>query len=151
MKRVLLSIVLVLGLGVAGNAFSQTLCVKVRTADLRSSPSFTGSVVLLQVPRHYPLIVQAENGDFLRVSDFLGREGWIAKSLLGEQEGVVVNARVANVRSGPGEDHAVLFKARQGVTFRVLEVGSDWLRVKHESGKQGWIYKSLVWGLESQV
>ncbi len=128
-------------------SFGQFMCVNERTANLRSSPSLTGSLVVLQAPRHYPLQVQEENGDFLRVRDYQGRDGWVAKSVVAPANGVVVNAGTVNVRSGPGKNHAVIFKARKGVTFRVHQDQMGWIYVEHESGKKGWIFKDLVWGI----
>ena len=151
MKNIIFSVVLVLTFVLAGNSFGQILCVKNKTANLRSSPSLTGSIVILQVPRHYPLDIQGENGDFLYVRDFQGRDGWVAKSVVHPEAGIIVNVRIVNVRSGPGKDHEVLFKARRGVTFRVLQNQLNWLYVEHETGKKGWIYKDLVWGLKSKA
>jgi SH3-like domain-containing protein len=131
----------------AGNSFGQFLCIKTGTANVHSSPSLKGSYVLLQVPRHYPLDVQAEKGDFLQVRDFEGREGWVTKSMVGPETGVVIGTSSANVRSGPGETYEVIFKARKGVTFLVTETRNDWLKVEHESGRKGWVHKSLVWGI----
>ena len=130
----------------AGSAFGRMSQVVGKTAALRSSPSLTGSIVLLQVPRHYPLQIEGEQGDFLRVRDYRGQDSWIEKQLVGDGSGVIVKADLANLRSGPGSDSQILFKARRGVTFRVLDDRSGWLQVEHASGRQGWIYKELVWG-----
>lgn len=138
---ILLSAVPVLG---------QTSSVIGKTAALRSSPSVTGSIVLLEVPRNYPLEVEGESGDFLRVRDYRGQDSWIEKRLVGDGDSVIVKADVANLRSGPGPGNQVVFKARRGVTFRVLDGQSDWLHVEHDSGRQGWIYKALVWGHEEE-
>jgi len=131
----------------AGQVSGQTLSVKEKTANLRSSPSLTGSIVLLQVPLHYPLKLQDENGEFLHVKDYRGREGWIAKNMVGSENSVVVNAGTVNVRQGPGQNYPIVFKAKTGVTFRFLESKGDWFQVEHESGRKGWIFKNLVWGL----
>jgi len=112
-----------------GTSLAQVLCVKEKSANLRSSPSLTGSIVLLQVPKHYPLQIQKEQGDFLEVRDFQGREAWVAKSVVGQENGVIVNAGSVNLRSGPGKNNKVVFKARRGVTFQVLRDQDHWLLV----------------------
>ncbi len=145
-KTVTFATLILLLLGVA-DTFGQTLCVKENTANLRSSPSLTGSYVKLTLPRYYPLQVQEENGDFLLVKDFRGRDGWIAKSVVAPMNGVVVNAGAVNLRSGPGTDNEVIFKAHKGVAFQTIRDQDGWLLVEHESGRKGWLSKDLVWGL----
>jgi SH3-like domain-containing protein len=147
MRIFIFSIVLLLTLVATGSVFGQKLCIKEHSADLLSSPSRSGSVVVLQIPKYYPLDVLGENGDFFRVRDFLGRNGWVEKALVQPQISIVVISSIANVRSGAGKDHEILFKARRGVTFRVLENRHGWLHVEHESGKTGWLFENLVWGL----
>jgi len=142
--RILLPVVLILL--PAANGFAQMACVIESRANLLSSPSVTGSYVVLQVPHHFPLEVLEEENGFLYVRDYSGRDSWIEKSQVGPADGVIVQAGVANVRSGPGPEQTLLFQARQGVTFRVIEARSDWLHVEHDSGKTGWIYQPLVWG-----
>ena len=55
--------------------------------------------------------------------------------------------QVVNLRKGPGLDHEIICKAEKGVAFKVIKKQEDWLEVLHESGKRGWIYKKLVWGI----
>ncbi|MDO3378437.1 SH3 domain-containing protein [Geoalkalibacter halelectricus] len=128
-------------------ATAEILSVTAHTSALRSSPSVGGSYVVVEVPRYYPLQVLATQGDFMQVRDYRGREGWVPRAEVGLQKGVVVNRPVVNVRSGPGERHEVLFQARRGVALRVMQEQMSWLQVVHESGRNGWVHKSLVWGL----
>ena len=43
-----------------------------------------------------------------------------------------------NVRSGPGENFSVVFSARGGDRFSVLEKQDKWLRVRAQDGREGW-------------
>jgi SH3-like domain-containing protein len=43
--------------------------------------------------------------------------------------------------------HELIFKALRGVAFKVVETEGEWVHIKHESGKQGWVHKKLTWGL----
>lgn len=137
---------LVFWLFLAGLASAEMVSVSVDSANIRSMPGLEGSLVILQAPLYYPLLVNEDKGEFLRVEDYLGREGWIAKSVVDPTAGVVVKVPRANVRSGPGTNTSILFAASQGVTFQVLEDRGKWLKVRHESGRIGWIFTSLVWG-----
>jgi SH3-like domain-containing protein len=129
-----------------GIASAETISVAVQSASLLSSPSDNRSMVVLQMPEHYPLTILEDTKDFYYVSDFVGRTGWIHKSDVSESKGVVVINRIANLRKGPGTDHEIAFQAEQGVAFKIIGQQEDWLNVAYEDGKTAWIYKTLVWG-----
>lgn len=130
-----------------GVSSAGTMSVAVHSANLRSAPSVSGSMVVLQIPEHYPLTILEEKEDFYYVSDFAGRTGWIHKSNVNDSTGVVVAKEIANVRKGPGMNNEIVYKAEKGVAFKVIGSQDNWLEVIHESNDKGWIYKSLVWGL----
>ena len=138
---------IVFSLLLCGVGHAEMMSVDVHSAALRSSPSSTASYVLLELPRYYPLAVLESTDEFYRVADFRDRTGWISKSELEKVPGVVVAGRIVNLRKESGTDSEIVFKAEKGVTFKVLEEKGDWLKVFHESGKIGWIYKKLVWGM----
>ena len=50
----------------------------------------------------------------------------------------------ANVREGPGMQHAVLFSADAGDDLTGLGYLGDWVRVMDGSGRTGWIARALV-------
>jgi len=129
------------------SCLAATVTVETHTANIRNlPPSRPGSFTVLEVPKYYPLSVQKSEGNYCKVSDFRSHEGWIKKSLVGPAPGVVVKVNSANVRKGPGEDYPIVFRALEGVAFKVLGEKGDWVEVQHESGKKGWIFKSLTWG-----
>ncbi len=143
--RLFLGTILLIVMG-AGNIHAEMVAVSLNRADIRSSPSEVVSTVVMQVPRYYPLSALESQQDFLKVTDYQGKSGWIQKSSVNKTRTVVVNtAGRANVRSGPGKDNKIVFKAHEGVCFKVLGEKDDWLQIQHESGVKGWIYKGLVW------
>jgi SH3-like domain-containing protein len=144
MMRFFVALVLVLFIGGIANA--EILSVSVHTAKIRSKPSLTHSYVILDAPRFYPLSVRGEENGYFKVRDFEGRRGWIKKSLVANTKGVVVDVKRANVRSGPGANYPIVFKAYRGVAFKVIGSKGEWLEVVHENGQKGWIFKSLTWG-----
>jgi SH3-like domain-containing protein len=130
-----------------GSAFAGGLAVNTNLANIRSYPGLGDSGIILQVPRYYPLKIREERGEFFRVEDYKARLGWVHASTVDKTPSIIVRANIANIRKGPGEDHEILFKAQEGVAFRLLENNGSWLQVRHESGRTGWISKSLVWGI----
>lgn len=142
--RYLLALLATMLLGAVASA--EIVTVTDYTADLRSAPSDTESYVVLQMPRYYPLSVQEAEGDFYKVRDYQGNQGWIRKSRVDATRGVVVEVEQAPVRRGPGPEHPLAFQADRGVTLKVLGERDNWLEVAHESGQTGWVYKHLTWG-----
>lgn len=129
-----------------GVSSAEMVCVAADTVDLRSSPNASTSHVVLQVPRHYPLTILGSNGEYYEAEDYQHRHGWIRKPAVDFAPCVVVNRENVNVRKGPGTGHEVVFQAKGGVTFQVLEESGGWLQVRHETGRLGWIHGELVWG-----
>lgn len=125
---------------------AEIVTVAVNMAEVQSRPSETATYVVVQAPRYYPLSVQSEKGDYYQVRDYQGLLGWIHKSLVSNAKGVVVEVDRANVRSGPGTNSPITFHAYKGVTFKVLAERDEWLKIIHEGGAQGWIFKPLTWG-----
>ena len=130
----------------AGNVYAEMVAVSGNLADIRSSPSLVVSTVLLQVPRYYPLSTQGSQGDFFKVTDYLDNTGWIQKTSVNNARAVIVKVENVNIRKGPGKRNPIVFRAQEGVAFKVLSEKGDWLQVKHESGVTGWLFKGLVWG-----
>ncbi|MBI2877325.1 MAG: SH3 domain-containing protein [Candidatus Tectomicrobia bacterium] len=104
--------------------------------------------VLWSVGQFYPLQVLSRNGRWYQVKDFEGDVGWIHRELTSKIPAVVVSARSANIRSGPGSRYQVRFVAERGSTFKILKKAGEWIRVRHADGDRGWVHRKLLWGLE---
>jgi SH3-like domain-containing protein len=140
--------IIALGLAVASAAESvEFVRVTAEAVNVRKSPARSAEA-LRQAFEDDPLRVLATRGAWLKVRDFEGREGWIYAGLTDGRATVIVTARVANVRSGPGTGHAVTHTAERGVAFRVTGTQGSWVRVTHADGAQGWVHRDLVWGDE---
>ncbi|WP_137921566.1 SH3 domain-containing protein [Hydrogenophaga sp. 2FB] len=127
-------------------ANAQTMVsVKGSTLNMRDGPG-TSTTVLWELKRGYPLQVTQRKGSWLKVRDFEGDTGWVARSLTGNAAHHVVKAKVANVRSGPGAQHRIVGKVAYGEVLRTREKRADWVRVERNEGPGGWIAKQLLWG-----
>jgi SH3-like domain-containing protein len=141
-----LAIAILLVLIVVTFASADILSVKNSSVEIRDSSNPYIAQVVLVVPQNYPLRVVEEEGGYYKVSDFMGRKGWVNKADIAPRRTVVVKVRSVNIRKGPGTGHDLLFHANRGVAFKVLERKGKWLKVEHESRRIGWISRSLVWG-----
>ena len=128
-------------------AWAQEL-VSVRNANvnLRAAPG-TQSQVLFKLAQGYPLQVLERRGSWLRVQDFEGDEGWIARSVTTNTPHHIVKGTAVNLRGGPGTQHPVVGKAAYGDVLRTSRRQGDWVQVQHPSGKgTAWVASSLLWG-----
>ena len=59
-------------------------------------------------------------------------------------ERLAVSAPVANIRSGPGTGHNVVWKVEQYFPIFVIEKSGEWYRFEDFEGDKGWVHRSLV-------
>ncbi len=59
-------------------------------------------------------------------------------------QSLTVRVRRGNVRSGPGDTYDVIGKVRRGQKFDVEARQGDWFKILLETGREGWVFKSLV-------
>ncbi|MCW7754738.1 SH3 domain-containing protein [Desulfobotulus sp. H1] len=123
---------------------AERLTVERPTVNVRSGPG-TQHSVLWQAEANYPLEVLEKRDGWVRFRDFEGYEGWVSANLTGTTPSVVVKNSKANVRSGPGTSHSIVFTVEKGVPFRVLGRQGEWVRIRHADGDEGWIHRNLVW------
>lgn len=128
----------------AGTAYAERLSIASDSVNIRSGPG-TKYPMLWQVEQFTPIEVINRQGEWIYFKDFEGTKGWIHKSLVTNAKSVVTIKDLCNVRSGPGAEKDILFKAERGVPFKVLEKKGHWLRIQHVDGDKGWIMDSLVW------
>jgi len=148
-KHIIFTIVLIAF--TASFATAQILSVKGNNINLRVEPS-TASTVKWQFSHGFPVQIIERKGDWVKVSDFEQDVGWIYGSLLSEKPYVIVRAHrnsktKINIRKGPSTKTTVVGKAFYGVVFEVLEKKDNWVKVRHESGLEGWVSANLVWGI----
>ncbi|AOF87380.1 bacterial SH3 domain protein [Hydrogenophaga sp. RAC07] len=128
----------------AANAQSM-VSVKGSTLNMREGPG-THTAVLWELKRGYPLQITGRKGSWVRVRDFEGDTGWVARSLTGNTPHHVVKSKVANLRAGPGTQHRIVGRLEYGELLRTREKRADWVRVERSEGVSGWIAKRLLWG-----
>ena len=114
--------------------------VNVRTGPGKNNP------VYMELFNGYPLKVVERKGEWLKIQDFENDTGWIFSSLVEKKNTVIVSAKSkANMRSGPGTSNPVVANLERGVVLDVLERKGNWVKVRHSSGTQGFIYAPLLW------
>lgn len=59
-------------------------------------------------------------------------------------ERLAISSPVANIRSGPGTSHNVLWKVEKYFPILVIEKSGEWYRFEDFEGDKGWVHRSLV-------
>ena len=67
------------------------------------------------------------------------------------QERMAIQSNVANIRSGPGTDEAVIWQAEQYYPVIILEKKGEWRRFQDFEGDQGWVHVSLLSTIKTVV
>jgi SH3-like domain-containing protein len=66
-------------------------------------------------------------------------------------ERLAISSDVANIRSGPGTEHDILWKVEKYHPIIIIEKSSSWLRFKDFEGDKGWVHKSLVTKMDTVI
>jgi SH3-like domain-containing protein len=66
-------------------------------------------------------------------------------------ERLAISAPVANIRSGPGVSHSVLWKVEKYFPILVIKKSDQWYFFQDFEGDKGWVHESLVGKLAAVV
>lgn len=150
-KYILLSFFLVSAFFfISSPAVAKMASIAGEKVQLRSGPG-TKYTAKYQYGDGYPLKVITEKGKWVKVKDFENDVGWVYKKYLTNTPHMIVKVnkgkkRKINIRSGPGTKYKIVGQAYYGVVFETISQKAGWANVKHESGLEGWIKRSLLWG-----
>ena len=66
-------------------------------------------------------------------------------------ERLAVAVSVANIRSGPGENHEILWEVEKYYPIDVFKKSGQWYHFRDFEGDEGWIHKSLLGKIPSVI
>jgi len=149
-KTTIILIILFILIFSATAALAKMVSVVGDNVNLRSGPG-TKYSVKWKYGSGFPLKVVQEKEGWLKVEDFEGDTGWLYQKLTSRNGHMIVKVhknenKKVNIRSGPGTKYKVVGKAYYGVVFKTIKQQNGWAQVKHDSGLEGWIKRSLLWG-----
>jgi SH3-like domain-containing protein len=124
------------------------ISVRVDQANFRAGPDLE-SRVKWDLEKYYPLSVKKRAGDWYRVVDYCGNEGWVHQITVDDPaRSVVVNGNDVNIRQSAGLDAKVTGSAYKGEIFFVVDQTDEWAEVQNSvDSRKGFIYKQLLWGI----
>jgi SH3-like domain-containing protein len=127
-------------------AWSLDFASTAQPALMLDAPSETGTPLAI-IPARYPLEVLVRTSDWLKVREAGGRIGWVAAARLGSKHYVIANRPVVSLYSQPRDDAPMVIQVAHDVLLG-LDPGAPpgWLKVRHDSGRQGYVKVGDVWG-----
>lgn len=75
----------------------------------------------------------------------------ILPGLVQAEERVSVTAGIANMRSGPGTNYAVLWQVEKYHPLTIIEKKGNWYKIKDFENDAAWLHKSLLGDIASVI
>lgn len=119
--------------------------LKFETVNLRTGPGTRYPIRWVYKRRHMPMEVVEEFGQWRKLRDMAGDEGWAHQSQIAGGRMAVFRAETV-LRRYPEQDAPPMIKVGKGVVAQVLECDIDWCEVQVESYK-AWASKKAIWGV----
>ena len=69
---------------------------------------------------------------------------WVLMAGVAFAERMAISSSIANIRSGPGKNHEILWKVEKYHPIFVERKAGDWYGFRDYEGDKGWVHKSLV-------
>ncbi len=114
--------------------------------NLRAGPGKQYPVEWVFLRRALPVEIVAEYGQWRKIRDIDGSEGWVHRSLLSSKRWVMIAGAVRTLRRKPEPDAAPVLRAEPGVLARLLSCRGAWCRVEIAE-REGWLLRDQIWGV----
>lgn len=135
--------------GTTGLPIPRFVSVKPETANVRVGPGLDYPVKWTFVRRGLPVEVIAESGNWRRIRDWDGEDGWMLGSLLSGRRTALVapwsGAKPVPMRARPRSEARVAAVVEPNVLVGIERCDGEWCRVKAQAVK-GYIRQTRIWG-----
>lgn len=95
--------------------------------------------------RDLPVKVVQVLGNWRKIEDPDGAQGWMHVRLLSDTGTAIVTEAMADLHEGRSADEPLLYRAAKGVVGRVSDCSAGWCRLDI-GGKHGYARASALWG-----
>jgi len=132
----------------------RTMKISVSFGNVRAMPE-AGAKVVAKLPRHTPVLVVAEQGEWYQIRLSGDQSGWAHNSVLtavkksaattpsADTARVVVNVDVGNIRRDPHPKSQIIYKLKQGTAVTRISVEGEWYQVRLDNGVEAWAHQSI--------
>ena len=134
--------------GPSGLPLPRFVSLKSSKVNVRRGPSREYGIAWVYEAKGLPVEVVAEFGNWRRIRDAEGSEGWVLRTLLSGWRTAMIAPWHENglyeLRDAP--NGRTIARVKSGVIGRLLECDGQWCRLKIGDYK-GWIEQSALWGV----
>lgn len=118
-------------------------------ARMRTGPARTYPATWLYRRADLPVRVIAsyQHGDWLKVEDPGGTQGWMLGNLVGNTRTAIVVGDTAELRDAPRLGARVQWRAQPGVVGRLSHCGRGWCHLDVR-GQGGFVETNRLWGVD---
>lgn len=142
----------IVALGLAAPALAQRkppywVSIDVDKARMRTGPGRNYPANWLYQRRDLPLKVLDVYGEWRKVEDPGGTQGWMLRTFLDERRTAIVIGGIAELRASPEPTAHINWRVEPGVVGRLSKCANNWCRFDVD-GRSGYIEQSDIWGVE---
>ena len=120
--------------------------LRAEEANARTGPGTQYPIEWRFMRRGMPVEITGQFGQWRKIRDWQGAEGWVHQSLLSGRRAVVVTGIARVLRRRAVEDSDPVAQVEPGVIGRLLECEPGWCRVELQSYR-GWLKRTEFWGV----
>ncbi len=135
--------------GGTDNPVMRYMSLKSGVVNMRSGPGKQYPILWVYRHRGWPVKILHEFGNWRKVIDADGVEGWIHRNLLSARHQVLLQGEGHQfLRRKPEDDAAPLAELEAGVSARLERCDTQWCRV-NIAGYRGWLRRAGLWGVQN--
>lgn len=133
----------------SGLPLPRFVSLKSDRVNVRAGPTRDNDVSWVYTRAGLPVEITAEYGNWRRIRDWEGAEGWVYHSLLTGRRTAMVNPKdkhdLVPLYADPDTHTAVVARLQSGVVGTLKSCNGQWCRI---SGRQfdGWVVQERLWG-----
>ncbi|HWK45362.1 MAG TPA: SH3 domain-containing protein [Stellaceae bacterium] len=121
--------------------------IKFKEVNVRVGPGPTYPINWVFKRKDMPVEVVAEFGNYRKIRDWEGSEGWVTLTQLNARRGVIIQGEIRTLHREASAAAQPVARVEPGVIGRLLECpAGDWCRVEIDD-MRGWINRSEIWGV----
>jgi SH3-like domain-containing protein len=114
-------------------------------ARMRVGPSLDYPSNWIYRRRDLPVKVVQTLGNWRKIEDSDGTQGWMHVRLLSDTQTAIVTGGVSPLRKAPNEAADILFRVQPGVVGRLSDCRDGWCRFDTH-GQRGFVQTKALWG-----
>lgn len=116
-------------------------------ARMRTGPGANYPASWLYQRRDLPVKVLDIYGEWRKIEDPDGTQGWMLRNLLGDKRTAIIRGTIAELRAQPQFSARINWRAAPGVVGRISKCSAGWCWFDVR-GRGGYVEQSHIWGTE---